>query len=301
MRQRVMIILLCAAMLAGCFGLGGCGSRTELPVSETDTQPVTQPTVSVPDTQPSTEPAVSGTDTQDAAEPAELTVKAPEATESPEEPAAAEQTNDPTASPTTSEARPGASEGRSPAPTSTPVQTPKPSPAVSPVPTAAPTAKPAPTATPKPAATPRPTAAPTPAPTARPTPTSSPAPQPTPTPTPHVHNWQPVYRTVHHDAVTEEQWIVDDEAWDEAVYTLGLRCKCGAWFYTADEYAAHRDQYDPLSPERANHSSCSTDYQQTDTIHHDEIGHWETVVITPAWDEEVLDYYICDCGEKKYP
>lgn len=43
----------------------------------------------------------------------------------------------------------------------------------------------------------------------------------------------PITETIHHDAVTEQQWIenwvtvVDKEAWDETV-TVGYKCSCGA-------------------------------------------------------------------------
>lgn len=43
----------------------------------------------------------------------------------------------------------------------------------------------------------------------------------------------PITETIHHDAVTEQQWVenwvtvVDKEAWDETV-TVGYKCSCGA-------------------------------------------------------------------------
>ena len=42
------------------------------------------------------------------------------------------------------------------------------------------------------------------------------------TETVHVHSWSPVYQTVHHDAVTEEVWVVDQEAWDEPLRFYGI-------------------------------------------------------------------------------
>ena len=42
----------------------------------------------------------------------------------------------------------------------------------------------------------------------------------------HEHNWEPVYETVHHDAVTrdEQVWVVDKAAWEEPVYTKYYVC-----------------------------------------------------------------------------
>lgn len=48
-----------------------------------------------------------------------------------------------------------------------------------------------------------------------------------------AHNGEATYttsqewKTIHHDAVTEEVWVVDQEAYDEQVIT-GYRCSCGA-------------------------------------------------------------------------
>ena len=169
-----------------------------------------------------------------------------------------------------------------PAATPTPAATPSPSPSASPTPTTTPAPTPQPTATPKP------------------TPTPTPAPSPSPTPS-HTHSWQPVYITVHHDAVTEQHWVVDEPAWDEDIYTLGERCKCGAWFPDRASLNAHRR---PLiesgNDEVAQaHASFSSSYQKTGTVHHDEVGHYETVTITGAYDEQVIDHYECACGETK--
>jgi len=36
-----------------------------------------------------------------------------------------------------------------------------------------------------------------------------------------------------------------------------------------------------------------------DYIHHDEEGHYETVTVTEAYDEQKLVGYKCSCGETK--
>ncbi|MDO5340226.1 MAG: hypothetical protein Q4E78_08945 [Eubacteriales bacterium] len=42
----------------------------------------------------------------------------------------------------------------------------------------------------------------------------------------HEHNWEPVYKTVSHEAETrdEQVWVVDKAAWDEPVYTKYYVC-----------------------------------------------------------------------------
>ena len=124
-------------------------------------------------------------------------------------------------------------------------------------------AAPASTATPKPTATPAPTAAPTPAPTVTPVSTATPTPAPTakpaensgistpatPAPTQkpvetHTHSWTPVTTLVHHDEVTEEVKVVDqeaEEAWDEPVMEYWVNiCKCGTPFKHAEDSTAHQ-------------------------------------------------------------
>ena len=195
-----------------------------------------------------------------------------------------------------------------PAPTTAPVtSTPAPSVTTTPPVVSTPAPIPAPSVT-----TPAPTAAPAPAPTAAPAPaptpapvTSTPAPTPAPTPTPeqtHSHNWQPVYTTVHHDAVTEQVKVVDQEAaeeWTETVYVDGYRCRCGAWFVSSDGWWAHADSMSDEEFEA--HCSFANDYNETSVYHEGtpEISHYETVETSPAYDEQILDHYICSCGATK--
>ena len=98
----------------------------------------------------------------------------------------------------------------------------------------------------------------------------------------HVHNWQPVYttvhhdaqyQTVHHDAVTQDQWIVD-QPYYEKVVCLG----CGQEFDSVDAWQVHSNSF-PLE-EFFGHSSYTVKS-------YPEKGHNETVVVTPAWDEQV--------------
>ena len=108
----------------------------------------------------------------------------------------------------------------------------------------------------------------------------------------HQHTWV---------AQTEQQWVVDEAAWDEPVYETRAVTKyiaecryykedgsaggCGAsatfdnatdasnWM--KDHLLAHR--YDDEDHFTHYYSKTEYEYVQTGTVHHDEVGHWETV------------------------
>lgn len=131
----------------------------------------------------------------------------------------------------------------------------------------------------------------------------------------HTHNWKPVYTTVHHKAVThdEDRWVVDKEAWDEAVTKLVYICKncrlgncdrcksLGIINYEYDSKDALYSHQDPCLEDGGSCSFWSTERRVDHYIHHDEEGHNETITIVDkeAWDEQVIDHYECDCGETK--
>lgn len=98
-----------------------------------------------------------------------------------------------------------------------------------------------------------------------------------PEPIIHVHDWEAVYRTVHHDA-----W---DEVVVKEVYDPWECCNvCGADI-TANYYE-HEKQHALAGEGGGRH----TEYYKTvtTTVHHD------------AWDEQVLDGYVCtSCGAEK--
>ena len=77
-------------------------------------------------------------------------------------------------------------------------------------------------------------------------------------------------------AVDKKTWVVDQEAYDEPVYeeqTQYVCSQCGKTFSSEEDYMSH-DAYDENFD-----STWHTEYIhiQTGTIHHDEVGHWETV------------------------
>ena len=86
----------------------------------------------------------------------------------------------------------------------------------------------------------------------------------------HTHSWTPVYRTVHHDAVTQEQPVYK---WD----TVCNVCK----------------QVNPSREHEKAHAMAGEG-----SGYHDEnvlVG-YKTVTLKNAYDEQVLDHYVCSCG-----
>lgn len=128
----------------------------------------------------------------------------------------------------------------------------------------------------------------------------------------HEHNWVPITKTVHHEAVTheepvyEEKWVVDKPAWEETVVASKAYLQCNNCGYTST------DEEDMLlhivgkhmNDERSSYSVIPAQYQ---TIYHDAEGHYEkvqtgtkTVVDKQAYDETVTTGYKCSiCGATK--
>lgn len=136
----------------------------------------------------------------------------------------------------------------------------------------------------------------------------------------HVHSWEAVYTTVHHDAVTheEQRWVVDKEAWEEPVKTCHYICRhckdgtckrCAALGITQYEYNTieelHVHMVGCVDPEDGSkNGSCfsSSSVEVIDHyVHHDAEGHYETVTVTDsgAYDEQVVAGYKCSCGAVK--
>lgn len=92
----------------------------------------------------------------------------------------------------------------------------------------------------------------------------------------HTHTWEKLTETVHHEAQTEKVWVVDQAAWDEPEYVWGTICNvCGSPITTQDEGIYHQVNC---------HGSYGSGWVPTgNTIHHDEVGHWETKTIKDAY------------------
>ena len=129
----------------------------------------------------------------------------------------------------------------------------------------------------------------------------------------HTHTWVDVTETVHHDAVTEQVWVVDQPAWDETVEKTEeqevqkYECRCGQVFDTEAEWGAHSDWYVDNDFDNMDYHTGWTAVYVTETvvtgteiIHHDEVGHYETKTVTEAYDEEVVVGQKCsECGATK--
>jgi hypothetical protein len=112
------------------------------------------------------------------------------------------------------------------------------------------------------------------------------------------HKWVEQYKTVHHDAVTHVETVVDSYAYDEPVYESHPICNgCGMDFaaagYSIDDILIHTRSCN-------GGSSYGSKKVIVDYIPHEEVSHEETVVDEEAWDEEVLTGYKCSkCGATK--
>ena len=118
----------------------------------------------------------------------------------------------------------------------------------------------------------------------------------------HEHDWEPITKTVHHDATghyetrSKTTKVVDEEAWDETVYDTICRCtKCGATFTDVEDMGDHLDDA------HDGDASYSVHEVEVDTIHHPEVSHEETETweewVDDSWDEEVTTGYRCTgCG-----
>ncbi len=134
----------------------------------------------------------------------------------------------------------------------------------------------------------------------------------TPSTPSHEHNWEPVYETVHHDAVTEKTWVVDKAAWDEPVYKevyICAHCRDGRCERCL-EYGITKYEYDSIDEFEKHQDACLDEdgscfnfvnyKKKVGVIEHKEEGHYETVTVSEAYDEQKLVGYKCSsCGETK--
>ena len=106
-----------------------------------------------------------------------------------------------------------------------------------------------------------------------------------------------VTHNVYHEAVTQQVWVVDTPAYDETTYTTVyyIQLSNGEKWYSdgSADFASRVADYAVV-----NGLSYSTgvDYQPN-TVHHDEVGHYETQVVSQAWTETVVDtpaYTTCE-------
>lgn len=106
-----------------------------------------------------------------------------------------------------------------------------------------------------------------------------------------------VTHTVYHEAVTQQVWVVDTPAHDETTYTVVyyIQLSNGEKWYSdgSADFASRVADYAVV-----NGLSYSTGVEnQPNTVHYDEVGHYETQVVSQAWTETVVDtpaYTTCE-------
>jgi hypothetical protein len=122
--------------------------------------------------------------------------------------------------------------------------------------------------------------------------------------TAHTHSYTPVYKTVHHDAVTGTR-TVETPVYKEVPVTKTVYCeKCNiceqqgvtTYMYNQAEVTAHAQE--------VGHGNYRS-YQYEEPTGETKTVLWrtdvttETYTITEAYDEQVVDYYKCSCGATK--
>ena len=126
-------------------------------------------------------------------------------------------------------------------------------------------------------------------------------------PAEHTHNWVAQTQTIHHDAVYETKYVVDQAAYDEQPdwkNVDGYICdNCHQEMFTLEEAQMH------VQVSAAMGSGNCKSYHAglvrippgaQNPIHHDEVGHYEQVLVQDAWDETVSNGYKCSiCGATK--
>lgn len=98
----------------------------------------------------------------------------------------------------------------------------------------------------------------------------------------HTHNWLPQYSTVHHDARYEQQWVIDVPASSSERSICNV---CGADI--TGNTTAHTKAHALAGEGGGYHSEWITIPEQ---------GHYENVLVSAAYDEQVLIGYKCSCG-----
>lgn len=84
------------------------------------------------------------------------------------------------------------------------------------------------------------------------------------------------YKTIHHEAVTQQVWVEDSPAGEKEV----IECRCGVKFNSYNDYVAHDDAAFDKGDDT--HYSYRVYYEDTPAQ-----GHYETQVIQAAYDEQV--------------
>ena len=117
----------------------------------------------------------------------------------------------------------------------------------------------------------------------------------------HQHNYVAQTHVVHHEATGHNEQYVIQDAWDEQVttyedYAWDCCNVCGA-DCTADP-GGHAYQH-AIKGEGGGHHTEYDSRPVTNTVHHDAVYGTRWVQDTAAYDETVVDGYVCSCGARK--
>lgn len=117
----------------------------------------------------------------------------------------------------------------------------------------------------------------------------------------HQHNYVAQTHTVHHDATGHNEQYVVQDAYDEQVttyedYPWDCCNVCGA-DCTADP-GGHAYQH-AIKGEGGGHHTEYDSRPVTKTVHHDAVYGTKWVQDSAAYDETVVDGYVCSCGARK--
>lgn len=123
----------------------------------------------------------------------------------------------------------------------------------------------------------------------------------------HTHNWVAQTQTIHHDAVYETKYVVDQPAYDELPDWKdvdGYICdNCHQEMFTLEEAQMHVQVSAAMGSGKCKSYSAGIvriPPGAQNPIHHDEVGHNEQVLVKDAWDETVSNGYKCSiCGATK--
>ena len=134
----------------------------------------------------------------------------------------------------------------------------------------------------------------------------------------HTHHWVAQTQILHHKSQIQQIYVVDQTAWEEPIYenhpvyetyTVDICGVCGKELgNSSDTLGEHADSHiDWTTLENSfwyyteyRQRQVGTQLFQTGTIYHEEIGHYETVVVGYAYEETVLIGYECSiCGAEK--
>ena len=124
---------------------------------------------------------------------------------------------------------------------------------------------------------------------------------PAPSKPTHQHNYVAQTHVVHHEATGHNEPYVVQAEWDEQVttyedYAWSCCNVCGADCTAAPGEHAYQHA---IKGEGGGHHTEYGTRPVTTTVHHDAVYGTRWVQDSAAWDETVVDGYVCSCGARK--